>query len=99
MLKGDPKPKTAIPWKTNGWNLSSALPVSAGVADHVTELLGLVYPRAKNLQQLGRMNITLSVAIYAAGDERPAAFLEPEFVSKLADLRAAIDFDLYWIPD
>jgi hypothetical protein len=94
-LKGDPKPKTAMGYEANGWRLSSALPVSVGVADHVAELLSLIYPRARNLTQLGAMEITLALAIYMDGDDRPAMHLEPGCVSKLGELGAAIDIDLY----
>lgn len=80
---------------SNGWKLKSRLPDSAELGDQLLDLLQQIYPRGKELANLGAFEARVSVALYIAPEHRPLVYLDPEIVKKLGELHAAIDFDIY----
>jgi hypothetical protein len=94
-LKGDRIEGTQAVRRTTGWRFASDLPRQASVASHAQRILEQIYPRAKSLGDLNPERIRLSFAVYIYNLDRPPLWIDHEIVSKLSEMGAGIDFDLY----
>jgi hypothetical protein len=92
---GEIIPPARIPKKTNGLRVSSGLPASQIVQKHIGALV----------DKIGRLNwgrlrhdctALITCAIYAA-ETIPSLYLETSLISKIAELRLDLDFDVYLI--
>jgi hypothetical protein len=81
--------------RTTGWQFASDLPSQASVTSHAQRKLEQIYPRAKSLRDLNPENIWLSLAVYIYNFDRPSLRIDHEIVSRLSEMGAGIDFDLY----
>jgi hypothetical protein len=91
---GDIRSHTIIKEEDNGWVLSSGLPRSAGLEEHVDMLLSLLDSRADLVRSLSTTSsIEFSCVIYA--DTPPAINFDESVITKLASLGASLDIDLY----
>lgn len=91
---GDTREKTSIRRKENGWEIVSALPLSAGIEEHINALLLRAEAAAEAFNLLGEdACVLLSCAVYC--ESVPALFLSAEVVKRLAAIGAGLDLDVY----
>jgi len=93
---GDKVRNTLLVQKEKGWSIDIHLEDAADLHEHVERLLSEVHPFHQDLVHIcGDYYAELACIFYLAGDERPEIHFIPQQLSKLADLHAHIDVDLY----
>jgi hypothetical protein len=78
------------------WELASGLPDDADPAAHLDALLPLVEPRSSALRQIQRTGATAFWSCFVTA--KPTGNLlwfEPEVLSRLGEVGAALEFDVY----
>jgi hypothetical protein len=91
--------RALIRHKENGWILQSGLPRDTPIKIQIEDLLGVVLPRKQLFQKLPQgSKIAIYCVVYSTLG-RPDISLEPEMVKAIAELGAALDFDLYQLPN
>ena len=93
---GDKVRNTRLVHKEPGWSIDINLEDTADVHEQVERLLSEVHPFHQDLARIcGDYYAELACIFYLAGDDRPEIHFTPQQLSKLADLKAHIDVDLY----
>lgn len=99
--KGDPVlPGAILTHKRDYWELDSGLTTESTPSEHISSLvsrLGDVTPLLRRLAD--HHELRLSVAIYLRGAQGPETWVGPAALRWLSEVGAAIDFDLYALPD
>lgn len=98
--RGDPKPRTGIPYRDGAWLLDSGLGPSDEFHDHLDALLARLKPAWRVFRDLGkRYAATVEAAIYCLEAQGPLVQLLPDVASALSDLNATLGFDIYALPE
>lgn len=98
--RGDPKPRTGIPYRDGAWLLDSGLGPSDEFHDHLDALLARLMPAWSVFKDLGqRYTATVEVAVYCLEAQGPLVQLLPDVASALGDLNATLGFDIYALPE
>jgi hypothetical protein len=85
--------------RRNGWILKSSLPVETEPAEQVTSILRRLPKGLLGLSSIkGGWNASVLCAVYLASGT-PPLFFEPSTLATIAGLGAALDIDLYVLPD
>ena len=93
---GDERPHTIIREDKNGWVLSSGLPKTAKLEDHIDALLSMLDSRSRAVKSLtSTSEVILSCAVYA--NTPPALYFDASVINRLAHLGASLDIDMYII--
>jgi hypothetical protein len=92
---GDQIRATLVRRKSTGWRLRSDLPATASLSEHAERLLGMIYPQATAIAELESVDMWFSFAVYVYDADRPPLRLPRNMVSRIAELGAGIDIDLY----
>jgi hypothetical protein len=96
---GDLRDRTTIREKDNGWVVESGLPASAPLESHVDHLLQRLDPFVSVIKMLSeRLDVILSCVVYAK-HPNPGFHLDSARVEQIARLGAALDVDVYVVPD
>lgn len=92
-------PTAKIRYQHNGWSLKSSLQGSDELGDHVKALLEQLQMGWQPLTEIcADCEAEISCVIYTAGD-RPAIHFDRVILDQLDQLNAAIDVDLYVVPE
>jgi hypothetical protein len=95
---GDLRPQTIIRERETGWLVTSGLPESAELTEHVGALLARLRGRESALRELSATErVEVSCVIYS--ETEPTINLGPELIRGIANLGAGLDFDLYVLKD
>jgi Domain of unknown function (DUF4279) len=99
-LRGDPKPRTGIPYTGGAWLLESGLGPSDEFHDHLDALLNRLRPAWSAFVGLGHeYEATVEAAIYLLEAQGPLVQLLPDVAKALGELNATLGFDLYALPE
>lgn len=93
-MKGDPRPRTTIFYKTNGFRIRKIFKNARNkdilAQDFISEFCEPM-KRVRDADSKARINFTF--ALY--GYESEGFFLEPDYVRMLAETRSELNYDLY----
>jgi len=90
------KPGSGLTFENSGWRIESDLPRTRPVMDHVENLLKRMAPGWSILTNVSAgYYIELALAITMPEGERPELHFDAAILSKLAEVNAHIDVDLY----
>ena len=94
--RGDPKPRTGLPYADGAWLLDSGLGSSDEFHDHLDALLARLRPAWSAFVDLGRRyEATIEAAIYCYEVQGPLVQVVPDVASAISELNATLGFDIY----
>jgi len=97
--RGDPKPRTGLPYRDGAWLLESGLAASDEFHDHLDALITRLKPSWSAFVELGqRYEATVDVVICCREAQGPLIQLLPDVAAALSDLGATLSFDIYALP-
>jgi hypothetical protein len=98
--RGDPRPRTGIPYLEGAWSLDSGLGPSDEFHDHLDALLARLRPGWTAFVDLGnRFEASVETAIYCLEAQGPLVQLLPDVAGALHELNATLGFDIYALPE
>lgn len=98
--RGDPKPRTGIPFEDGVWWLDSGLGPGDEFHDHLDALLARLRPAWSAFVDLGvHFDASVDAAIYCLEAQGPLVQLLPDVAAALHDLNARLGFDIYALPE
>ncbi len=104
--QGDPRGKTLLRHKSDGWELSTGYEEldeenSIDMIKQIRSIFGRLQPHTSKLKEMcARLKVDARVCcvMHIEGDDRPAIYFDRDIVKWLAELGADIDIDLYVVP-
>lgn len=84
--------------KETFWELSTSEQNSYDINDQIEELTRQVIPVKEKLKEVMikyELEGSIRIVIKIENNEKPAMYLEPEFINLISDLGFGLDFDLY----
>jgi Domain of unknown function (DUF4279) len=96
VAKGEYHKGKTVPAKRTEWQLGSGLSRVEPLDQHVPSLLRKLAPSSENIRSLVSVQgceCSFSCVLYT--DAAPALYFEPQWISDIAKLGAALDIDLY----
>jgi len=95
---GDFRHGTTIKEKNSGWILNSRLAKNNDLELHIYDLLERILPYRDNIKLLSEKNVVeVSCVVYSS--EIPALYFGKEIISKIGEINASFDIDLYILHD
>lgn len=100
---GDLIPKTILCMKHDGWSLATDTEIVDDVCDlekHIQRLLKQLKSSVGKIKEICsryQLDAEISCVVYTP-DANPGICFEPDIAKQIADLGAAIDIDLYFLP-
>ena len=96
---GDMVRPSSAPRRTSGWMLEAPAGSGDDFEARAVWLLGQLPSDLRRLESVSSCwSAKLYASVYTSGD-RPPLFLSPAVVQRLSELGAAIDIDLFVLPD
>jgi hypothetical protein len=97
---GDLRPGTGQPYEEGAWIVDSGLDDGDEFHDHLDALLARLHPAWATFVDLGRrFDASVGTAIYLAEAQGPLVIVLPDVSAALAELNAAVGFDLYVVTE
>lgn len=84
-----------IVYDTNGWEVSSNMPKSCSMEEHVDAILKIIRDRSEAIYALaGECQVQLSCCVRSFEGDRPGINLRSDQMKELAHINASVDVDL-----
>jgi len=97
--KGEKRGNTILTHKEDWFLYSAGDTKKTGFEKSIATLVDRLHANRQKIQKAcGQHSSRLSCIFYFAADDRPLVYFSPESLTKLTDLRAAIDVNLYPLP-
>ena len=98
--EGDIGPAPDMKRRSSAWEIKSRLPVTHKVVEQIDDVVDQLAGGAEQLKALDfGGEFRMLVALYIVGDERLPFYVSKRAIKFMANLDAALDIDLYRIPD